>query len=66
MRTCPICKQPPREGQEMRPLRLAEGDRPGAEPGLYSACVECHQAMRPIIAQRLGKPAEELTHDDFA
>jgi len=52
-RQCGVCKQAPREGEEMRPIRLrtdAELEAFGiAEVGLYSACSECGDKKRQIL-----------------
>ncbi len=54
-RICGVCRQPPREGQEMRAMRVHEDHLEKypeiSEPGLYSACLECTDAHRKLIAE---------------
>ena len=73
-RICAICKRPPREGEEMRPMRLKDGDivkmpddtevtaGNGIESGLYSACLECVDDHRKRVAAREGKEVAEVTN----
>ena len=49
-RKCGVCGKAPREGEEMRPMRLRteeDLEASGAEElGLYSACLECLEEKR--------------------
>lgn len=67
-RICGVCKQPPREGQEMFPIRLAEEDlkvTPAVEVGLYSACLECVGAHRERVAKKRKCKVEDLSNNDL-
>lgn len=68
-RTCGICGLSPRENEEIRPIRLAAGDREidgePVGPGLYAACKECVDIHRPIVAKRLGKDPDSVTYKDM-
>lgn len=65
-RICGVCKQPPREGQEMRPIRIYEVDleESGAhEVGLFQACIECVDLHRIRYAARTGVEAGRLPNN---
>ena len=66
-RICAVCQRPPREGEEMRPMRLTEDDLSddlkASEPGLYSACSECVEEHRIRVAQRTGQKVEQVTNN---
>jgi len=66
-RICPVCNRPPREGEEMRPMRLTEedlsADLKASEVGLYSACSECVDAHRIRVALRTGKEPGQVTNN---
>jgi hypothetical protein len=55
--------RPPREGEDMRPMRLSEDDIEDKEPGLYQACSECVEEHRERIAERLGVDVEMVTNN---
>jgi hypothetical protein len=52
-RQCGICKKAPREGEEMRPVRLRTEAELEAfmvtEAGLYSSCLECVEKKRQMV-----------------
>lgn len=67
-RICVLCRQPPREGQEMRPIRLSEDDLEFCsvdEVGLYSACMECVADHRKRTAKRLNMKPEEVSNNQM-
>jgi hypothetical protein len=55
-RKCGVCGLAPREGEEMRPIRLrTEEDLEASaatELGLYSSCAECVDKHRARVAKR--------------
>lgn len=71
MRTCAMCKQGLRDGSDPRPVRVTEQDLQDesvrkakiqvTKPGLYAACQDCAEALRPVIAKRLGLKGDEFT-----
>ena len=67
---CGICKRAPRVGDPMKRIRLTEEDMADRQfpadkqPGLYSCCSECHAEYLPVVAERLGKSADEMSHHD--
>lgn len=68
--TCGVCRLNLRHGDSPRPIRLAPedvaaGPAPfaGKEPGLYSACGECVEKFKPLVAARQKKPAGELSNN---
>jgi len=65
-RICGTCLRPPREGQEMRPIRLTEDDLEHTvtkEVGLYQACKECVDAHRLRYSEREQVPLETITNN---
>lgn len=69
-RVCGVCNKSPREGEAMRPIRLAKGDRKGedgkaVEPGLYSACAECVTLHREAVAKRRKCPPSDVSGNDL-
>lgn len=66
-RICGVCKQPPREGQEMRPIRLAEDDLQHwdtvTETGLYSSCLDCVEVHRKRVAEKLSLSVDQVTNN---
>ena len=65
-RMCGVCKQPPREGQEMRPIRIYEEDLEASgahEVGLFSSCIECVDKHRVRVAERLGVEANKVSNN---
>lgn len=71
-RICGVCRISPREGEEMRCVRVREEDAEELravlkldftiEPGLYQAIEEVVNAYRPIVAARLGVEEGEVTN----
>jgi len=75
-RQCGVCGQPPREGEEMRPIRLgtedveavkellSEGGRKmrHEEIGLYMSCEECFTSHRKRVADRLEIELSAVTN----
>lgn len=57
-RICGLCRKAPREGEGMEILRIREDDDMKAtgieELGLYGVCVECFDAHRQRMAEKLG------------
>ena len=68
-RICSVCQRPPREGEEMRPMRITEEDLSADlktdELGLYSACSECVDAHRERVALRIGKEPSQVTNNEL-
>lgn len=67
-RICGVCLRPPREGEEMRGVRLTEADLEGypvTEPGLYSACSECVSAHRRRVAEQRGKLESQVSYNEL-
>lgn len=64
---CPICKLPPRVGDDMNQnlVRIADGDKEGVGGGLYVMCRDCFRELAPKKARREGKKLEEMTYGDF-
>jgi hypothetical protein len=67
-RICGVCLRPPREGEEMRPIRLAEDDLGGkamavGETGLYQACEECVENHRERLAEKRALPVEAISNN---
>ena len=65
-RVCGVCEQNPREGHEMRPIRLSKGEVKGKEPGLYDACDDCMTAKRETLAEERGVELHEVPYLDLA
>lgn len=68
-RICGVCKQPPREGQIMIPIRITEDDLHETgeiETGLYSACKDCAEAHRTRLAARLNMETRHITNNALA
>jgi hypothetical protein len=65
-RICAVCQRPPREGEEMFPIRLREQedlDATGRDKlALYSACRECVEAHRIRVAHRQGCDPSQITN----
>ena len=65
-RICGVCQRPPREGEEMRPIRLREPEdleqTKAKELGLYSSCLDCVEAHRERFAERNDMKPEEVTN----
>ncbi len=65
-RICGVCKQPPREGQEMRPIRIKDEDleESGAhEVGLFQSCIECCDKHRIRVAARNGVETDKVSNN---
>ncbi len=67
---CGICRRALRGDDNPKRVRLDAADMKdmkyptGKEPGLYSACSDCHELYLPVVAARLGKTVETMaTHD---
>ena len=72
-RTCGVCKQNMREGDEFLPVRLgAESGDPSflasvrakeaLKPGLYHACPECVAHVKPHAASRVTAHRQKVEH----
>jgi bacterioferritin-associated ferredoxin len=72
MRLCAVCKKGVRDGDVPHAIRLAPEDctpellvtlriTHPVLPGLQSACGDCVEALRPLIAARLGVDPATLT-----
>jgi hypothetical protein len=67
-RICGVCLRPPREGEEMRAIRLGEDDLEFvavSEVGLYSACSECVESQRGRVASRLDREPQQVTNHEL-
>jgi len=66
-RICGVCLRPPREGEEMRAVRLFEEDCQnglvGRDPGLYSACMECVEEHRVRVALRMECEPSQVSNN---
>lgn len=71
-RICGVSKISPREGEEMRCVRVREEDVEALkealglagdiEPGMYQVIEETVEAYRPIVAERLGLEVSEVSN----
>ncbi len=71
-RVCGVMKLAPREGEEMRCVRVREEDAAALqdalnldapiEPGLYQVIPEVPDAYRPIVAARLNIEESEVSN----
>lgn len=68
MRRCGVCGKPPREGEEMFPIRIPEdvAEAKSIEHGLYLACLECTEEHRARVAKQLGKDPKNVTNNELA
>jgi hypothetical protein len=62
VRICGIEKKALREGEPGCKLRLAAGDAPGIEPGLYFCSLEAYERFAPRVLERL-KRTPQIHHD---
>jgi hypothetical protein len=70
---CGICQQSIREGSTLGRIRVTEEDLQSEEakkakvkatrPGLYAACEDCVNALRPVIRGRLDVTEDQFTDD---
>lgn len=63
MRVCAICKLGVREGQPQKAVRVPPNvERNDLEPnGVYSACPDCIEALKPAICAKLAADGYSFT-----
>lgn len=65
-RICGVCRRAPREGEELRPIRLTAQEDMDArgvavtELGLYAACEECVSDHRQRLGGRTGVHPDQI------
>lgn len=64
---CPICKLPPRQGDDMNKnlLRIWPGWVEGLPHSLYCMCKDCWNMLAPRKAAHEGKTLEDMSAGDF-
>ena len=66
-RVCAVCWRPPREGEEMRPIRIRTEEDMAAtgidEVSLRQACLECVEEHRIRLAASQGVEPSTVTNN---